>query len=418
LSESEQHQAALDGITKITPLVAQYTRVETLYLSPERQVSLKPEFEECLTDLYASILEYQIEMASHCARSFPIRLLRAVPKLDDWAGMLAGINDKNSKCREFMSIFDAEQQGYHHETLMSFFEKQLAEIKNTSAETLKTFLQEKEITTAKDILAWISNADFIHDHDFILDEFKMGSNYSDSGKWLRTHAEYKKWATEKLPDPNTFWLKGVVGVGKTSLICRLIEWQLSDLNTKDDERIGFFYCSNKRGSPEGTEPRVILSSLLRQLGCSKSGHSVASQIQDAYENGETGTLTHKSLSLSRCTELLSEILTAFVCTTIIIDALDECSNPKELLSRLHTIASKAPNKVKLCFSGREDVNVRDFFKGCTFVQINSGLTSSDVKFFVETEVKGRQGALRLLGGKYPKLEDQLVTVLCERAQGM
>jgi hypothetical protein len=74
--------------------------------------------------------------------------------------------------------------------------------------------------------------------------------------------------------------------------------------------------------------------------------------------------------------------------------------------------------VKLCFSGREDVNVRDFFKGCTFVQINSGLTSSDVKFFVETEVKGRQGALRLLGGKYPKLEDQLVTVLCERAQGM
>jgi hypothetical protein len=79
-------------------------------------------------------------MASHCARPFLIRLLRAVPKLDDWAGMLAGLNDKNSKCREFMSILDAEQQGHYHETLMSFFEKQVVEIKNTSAETLKTLL--------------------------------------------------------------------------------------------------------------------------------------------------------------------------------------------------------------------------------------------------------------------------------------
>ncbi len=111
LSESEQNAAAVEGVAKISPLPVQHSQIESFYLSQERQVSLKPEFEESLIDPHVKILEYQICMASHCARSNFVRMLRAVPKLDDWDGMIQGIKAKDSTCKEFARIFDP--QGSH-----------------------------------------------------------------------------------------------------------------------------------------------------------------------------------------------------------------------------------------------------------------------------------------------------------------
>lgn len=108
----------------------------------------------------------------------------------------------------------------------------------------------------------------------------MGSEYSESGKWLKNHTKYEGWARSSVPGHPIFWLKGVVEVGKTSMICRIIEWRLDDLGANDEERIAFFYCSNKRGAPKGTEPRLVLSSLLRQLGWADNGNAVLPLVKD------------------------------------------------------------------------------------------------------------------------------------------
>jgi hypothetical protein len=152
-------------------------------------VSLKPKFEECLTDLYSYILECQIAMAVHNSRSSVARFLRSVPKLDDWAGVSQKINEKDSTCLSFASIFDSEEQDRRHKRLKSLFEEQRKKIE----ESLEICLHEKDIEKGKEILSWISSIDPIYDHDFILDESEMSSTYDSSGKWLKTNLEYKGW---------------------------------------------------------------------------------------------------------------------------------------------------------------------------------------------------------------------------------
>lgn len=102
-------------------------------------------------------------------------------------------------------------------------------------------------------------------------------------------------------------------------------------------------------------------------------------------------------------------------STIIIDALDECSDPLELLSNLNDIASSANSNTKFFFSSRMNVDIREEFPQCAKVEINSR-SNQDIEIYVKTEVKTRKR--RLLHGKAPELEDRLIKILTHRAQGM
>jgi hypothetical protein len=69
LNDSQQTEAALEGLSKISPIICRYTEVETIYLENRATTCLKEEFEECLIDLYMKVLEYQVAAACHCKRN-------------------------------------------------------------------------------------------------------------------------------------------------------------------------------------------------------------------------------------------------------------------------------------------------------------------------------------------------------------
>jgi hypothetical protein len=69
LSDSEQNPAALQGLARFSPIVAQYAEVEAIYLEHKDSTTLKEDFRKCLVDLYAKILEYQVTVACHCRRN-------------------------------------------------------------------------------------------------------------------------------------------------------------------------------------------------------------------------------------------------------------------------------------------------------------------------------------------------------------
>ena len=57
LNDSAQNAAALEGLALIAPVIARYSEVEMIYLR-ESDVTLKNDFENCLIELYTSILIY------------------------------------------------------------------------------------------------------------------------------------------------------------------------------------------------------------------------------------------------------------------------------------------------------------------------------------------------------------------------
>jgi hypothetical protein len=69
LNGAEQNTAALEGLAQISPLVARYAKIEELYIKHRNDTKLNKAFRACLTDLYVTILRYQVSVAHHCQRN-------------------------------------------------------------------------------------------------------------------------------------------------------------------------------------------------------------------------------------------------------------------------------------------------------------------------------------------------------------
>ena len=438
LNDSAQNTAAMEGLSQISPIVDRYLLMETIYLGVQDR-SRHEEFEKCLVDLYATILMYQVAAACHCKRSTFSRFLRNLPKVDDWAKMLDDINKKDTYCKGLASVFDSLEQRRQNSTLQSIFQeldKRLGSMQNE--------MQGKERESARAenarILSWI--CDYIpgRDHQDVMVHKKMGTQYAHSGQWLLDHHEFLSWRLGEDQGLSTLWVYGSVGTGKTSLVSRVIEWHLqrfqperfetygaASLEDHVDQRIrpadpeyfgsmAYFYCVRQGQDQSGTDPAVILRSLVRQLAWSLDGSSISPPVRTFYDKWRYERPDSGRLSLGECSGLITELISSYSKTTIILDALDECEKPYELLRAFRTIANSTTGHIKLFVSSRLNVDVASVLIPRSKIDIQSQRTSKDMDIFLHTEVK--EGDRRLLKGRYPNLEDRLIKVLRYRAQGM
>ena len=427
LSDSAQNIAAMDGLSHISLIVDRYLLMETICLG-EQELSRHEDFEKRLVDLYAGILEYQVAAACHCKRSTFSRFLRGLPKVDDWNAMLQNIDNKDRACKDLVSVFDSLE--------LRTQAKRLEIIQSTMQGN------EREATRAANarILSW--TCDYVpgRDHQDIMVQKKMGTQYADSGQWLFDHHEFKEWRFRDNDELSTLWVCGAVGTGKTSLVSRVIEWHLQGFQLEPPEKYGltshgdqgdqrirqadpehvggiaYFYCVRQGQGQSGTDPMVILRSIVRQLASSLDGSSILPPIRRVYDKLRYERPGSGCLSLEECSELLTELTSYHSKTTIILDALDECEKPYELLRALKRVAHSRTDQIKLFVSSRLNVRVDSVVILHRKINIQSQGASKDMDIFLHTEVKSRDR--RLLKGRYPELEDRLIKVLRDRAQGM
>src|SRR5882757_5517019 len=98
----------MSGLEYIAELLARFRLLEPIYRvtktppSDERlqkDLDVKIQFEKTVTELYVKVLEYQIRMACHYARSRVQRYLRNVAMRDDWKSILASIKQYEQSSR-------------------------------------------------------------------------------------------------------------------------------------------------------------------------------------------------------------------------------------------------------------------------------------------------------------------------------
>lgn len=415
LNDSEQHSAALDGLAQVSPIVARYTEVEVMYIQ-EKGSRLEKEFEKCIVDLYAEVLKYQVAAACHCKSSTFQRFLRALPKLDDWSGMIGNIKEKDSVCRKMMQIFDTQDQKLVNFRLQSLAERN-DEMMKSFLHTLKGIAEEQRKENTR-ITGWICRHVAGRDHQSILVHGKMGTEYAGSGQWLIRDTKFKGWASTESKHPSSFWVCGPVGCGKSSLVSRVIEWHLERLSFDHLTQVAYFYCSRTKGEAQdpGTTPETVMSSIASQLLWSPDGSGIAERVSNLYKSWRNERPDEARLSLEESSNIVAELVNSWSQTTIIIDALDECSQPYPLLRTLKRVIGSSAGRVKLFVSSRMNVDVADVLVDVSRVEIQVQDTSADVYKYVWKELK--EGDRRLLKGREPELEDRMIATLNSRAQGM
>ena len=415
LNDSEQHSAALSGLAQVSPIVARYTEVEVMYIQ-EKNSRLEKEFEKAIVNLYADVLKYQVAAACHCKSSTFQRFLRALPKLDDWKGMIESIREKDAVCRKMTRIFDTQNQRLVNFRLQSLAERN-DEMMNEFLQTLQIIAEEQKKENTR-IPRWICRHVAGRDHQSILVRGKMGTEYAGSGQWLIRHLKFKKWASTESKRDSSFWVCGPVGCGKSSLVSRVIEWHLQSLSYDQSAQVAYFYCSRTKGEAQdpGTSPEIVMSSIVSQLLWSPDGSGIAKPVSRLYTSWRYERPDEARLSLEESANIIVELISSWSQTIIIIDALDECSQPYPLLRTLKNVMEDSMGRVRLFFSSRMNVDVSNVLVDISRVDIQVEDTSADMHEYIWKELK--KSDRNLLGGREPELEDRMVTTLNSRAQGM
>ncbi|KAH6670609.1 hypothetical protein B0J14DRAFT_99850 [Halenospora varia] len=414
LNDTTQHQAALDSLEEVSSLIAKYIAIEDIYVQNHdlNAVSdLNTSFETAILKVYSEVLQFQVKAALHFHRPTMARTVSNIVKSNDWVGLLKTIKQYDSDCVAMTSVTGIANidTGVHdiNRKLVGMNQK-LDDIHNMSKifEKLQESWEKKYAENAR-VISWVSDAQVGEDHARV--RAKLGASYFSAGQWFLETWEFQHW---KKSQGGQLWLQGSVGTGKTSLASIVINELLR--SGGESHSIAFYYCS--RGlAAASNNPTAIFRSLVAQLACTSDGEEIYKIILDWYKRDAKRYVTGSRLSLTECEDLLIELMNLRGKTTLVIDGVDECTKPMELLRSLHRLCT-SHSVLKIFIISRLDVEVLEIFPKISTVRSDFGKTSHDIKEYIRTELQRKER-------RNPKvitdqLAERMVDVLTERAQGM
>ncbi|MCJ1393148.1 hypothetical protein MMC18_006020 [Xylographa bjoerkii] len=382
-----------DGLERISQLVVIYSAVQKQLIGPNAVKNV--EFEKSLAGLYSKILYFQIKAACHLCHKIPMRLLSDSMVTNDWTGMIAEIDRRDAGCKAFQDVMSTGLLLVKIQELTEKFETW----SNLQNENIK-------------ILRWISEDNPAIDHNNV--RTKLGSRYFDTGKWLlnpeKGHENhYRRW---KRTIKGCLWLKGSVGTGKSCLTSIVIE----DLaESQDNDIVAFYYASRSQQTTSGTAILVILQSLLSQLACSSNGIDMSESVKARYEAAIVHGSRNPKITIEDCIALIPQVLLEYNTSFIIVDAVDECEKPTELLRCLRDILARSQN-VRLFLSSRMDVRVKEMLPSVIEVCSDTIDTSKDINNYIVKEL--HRGERRNPDVISSAMAENMIRTLDSLSQGM
>ncbi|EPE33667.1 Ankyrin repeat-containing protein [Glarea lozoyensis ATCC 20868] len=403
-----QHQAALDGIEEISSIIAKYLAVEDIYvqsLKDDPSSSTNTAFKESIIRVYSSILLYQVTAVMHFDQSTPTRTFSNITKSVDWAELISTVKQTDADCVALTSVTATTNMSSDisliNKGVLRLDEKwtEISHIVETLG-TLQKGFEAKQSENAR-ILSWISDIRVGDIHRQKRD--KLGPRHWGSGQWLLSSESYKDWVA----DPRgKFWLQGSVGTGKTSLASIVINNLVS---SGRDQNLAFFYCSSTLAA-SSTDPTWIFRSLVAQLSATPDGQTIFPIILNRWKSEAKKYTAGSQFTLKDCQELLVALIDlqeSTVSTVIVIDGVDECSEPLQLLRSLYDVWNKSP-RLKLLVTSRLEVAVKDVFEDIITIRSDLTKTNDDIMKYIERELarKERRNA-KVISDRFRFVELQL-----------
>ena len=223
----------------------------------------------------------------------------------------------------------------------------------------------------------------------------------------------ESWAEDFDQSP-VFWLNGLAGTGKST-----IAQTVSERNFANGQLGASFFCS--RDFEDRSDLHFIFPTLAFQLAHKfpKFRSILVPLLQSDPD------VAHESLYCQMEKLIVEPLRSAGVSTTIVIDALDECTDEEPssvILSVLARFVERIP-KVKFLITGRPEPRIRTGFRLPTLVEstavfvlhdVDPSLTDNDIRLFLKHELSELAERRRL--GRWPS--DENIDLLCSRAAGL
>lgn len=173
------------------------------------------------------------------------------------------------------------------------------------------------------------------------------------------------------------------------------------------ESLAYFYCN--RNEVDRQDPRLVLSSFLRQLSILQDGHALHRSVVELYERKKLTGFMSGSLTIEETRAALIRLSEDLPHITLVLDALDECdeSTRAQLMDTLDTLVHQSSNLIKIFISSRPDQDIKHHFKRRLNLAILATNNLDDIASFVNDRISNSPPYWR------EKISPDLKTRICD-----
>ena len=265
-------------------------------------------------------------------------------------------------------------------------------------------LQAQNSTRRKEITAWL--APTAYDVEYYSNDLATARalRHPNTCTWVLNKKQVIQLSdTSHRSEESFLWIYASPGTGKTVLSSFLIE----HFKSREVDNVIYFFCKNT--DVDKNTPTAVVRSLLYQLY-----KSVKDQKAQESFNDDLGLALDKS-GHQRAVNfaVLWQLFSAHVKmspATIILDALDECQDPRQLIQGLKELSSLS--SINVIVTSRREPHLHKELKSTCSIEVSPEDVNADIATFVEAKV----GASSCLSN--PLVRDLVIRKLCNAHDGM
>jgi Cdc6-like AAA superfamily ATPase len=234
------------------------------------------------------------------------------------------------------------------------------------------------------------------------------SRLAATGAWFLRSEAFTRWRNQS----SLIWLHGKAGCGKTVLSSTIITEIQKTLPTSKMAIAYFYFDFN---NIDKQKPDNMIRSLIAQLsGQSTKPFRRLESLFSSCGNGE------RQPDMENLMEVLKDIIECLDETSIVLDALDECSEREELFKRISEVQTWKPQQFHLLVTSRRLPDIEEALAPLTNSQdrvcIQSKVVDADILAYVNERLQNDQRLSRWRNK--PQVQEEIRSQLMEKADGM
>lgn len=249
---------------------------------------------------------------------------------------------------------------------------------------------------------WLSPQDPSNNHNNAVSLCQRGT-----GQWFIQGETFQNFKRGRIP---FLWLNGMPGCGKTIMSSSIIEDLKQDPSMHSFRQIYFYFDFNDA-------QKMTFESALRSLlwQASISPGSSSQELEQLYRSCDNGETQPSAAELTKALEEELQLRD----TTIVIDALDECTARQHLLAWLSSLASRI-GTVRLIATSRNYQDIQVAFEqypaADAIVPLQEQVVDKGIAAYVRYRLQADAELQRWRG--QPGIQGEIETKLMDGAHGM
>ena len=247
------------------------------------------------------------------------------------------------------------------------------------------------------VMDWLPSVQFQDVHDE-----RSASLVSGTGIWFQTHELYQQWKVSA--SSTVFWVKGKPGCGKSVLAALTLD-ELKGLQT-ENTAVAHFYCDSSKS--ERSRYPYLLTTILKQI--SVQSPRLDHNLERMY-NMES-LVQDRGPGANEVERILPAVFSGFRQAFMVIDGLDELSEPERFLRFLPLLLRETTSTLRIIVFSRDYLPMQNAFKDYRQLRVDRGANAEDIKMFISSKLSADDPDWD------PDLLDVVKAVLLDKAEGM